>query len=715
MATISLVMIVKNEEKILEKNLETYKHIVDEFIIIDTGSTDKTRDIIKKHCKVRRLKFTDYVDTKNKALKKATGDYILFMDADEYFVLGVDKIRRYADDGVNCLSTRIIEGPKNIITNTYYRNRLWKNNGGWKFHGSGVHEVICGNGNIVYDCSIHVKHDHQHREDVPQERYEQYIEWLIKALEKDPKDSRSMFYLARTYKDLSRFDLAIDIFHKYLQISNNLFIDERWQSAYDMALCWKVNGEYDKVFECCNRAIEIDPRRAEAYNLKGLLYYNMQEWKQAIECYEKALSLPFPEDVMLFIDPQAYKAIPLDYLSICYDRLQNYKKSEELIEAWLNQSNYIDDRIVNNLYWVKSKLHQKIFMTLGTTPEPVYGGILNEKGVHGVETTYIELSEELVKLGHSVFLFVQCEEEHIYNGVYYIPYNRIGSNFSVKPDVLITSRWFDSLYFENNSKKIIWLQDAFFKSPDRPDAFEKANSIVCSSPWHKHYISERFQHGINANKLKIISLGIRKELFLQRTKKDPFKVFYSSNPDRGLYILLDMWEELTRKIPELKLHIYYGWDGLRTWSKDNNWQNQVNQQYNNAMERISQFSNISLKGRLTKKELAKEMLSGTLCLYPNNFWETFCLTALESQAAGVPTITTARGALSTTLNKDCNILITLDPYSKAYKDRFIQETVDLMEDRNRLNQWSLQCRDYALGDSHDWSEIVQQWEKLCLQ
>ena len=74
------------------------------------------------------------------------------------------------------------------------------------------------------------------------------------------------------------------------------------------------------------------------------------------------------------------------------------------------------------------------------------------------------------------------------------------------------------------------------------------------------------------------------------------------------------------------------------------------------------------------------MLSSSLCLYSNNFWETFCLTALETQAAGVPMITTAEiGALSTTLSNTGNIFAGYNPYSPEYKEKFISETIEFNE------------------------------------
>ena len=295
--------------------------------------------------------------------------------------------------------------------------------------------------------------------------------------------------------------------------------------------------------------------------------------------------------------------------------------------------------------------------------------------------------------------------------LYILGEQEIDQYIYLDPDIVITSRWFDSLYLENTSKKIVWFQDAHFADPNRPDALSKADLMICSSSWHRHYIAERYAHGIDARKLEVIPLGIRKELFRQSIDRDSNKVIYSSNPDRGLYILIDMWKEIYKLIPDIHLDIYYGWEGLRTWSDTKNWSGIVENQYSSTMQKIDSFNNISFKGRLTKRELAREMLSATLCLYPNNFQETFCLTSLETQVAGVPTITTDSGALSTTLNRECNVLIDKNPFSIEYKNRFIKETVDLFNDNSRVNMWSKSCRDYVMYGKHDWSDIGNIWDE----
>src|SRR3989338_7273874 len=83
--TISLCMIVKNEDKFLEQCINSVKNIADEIIIVDTGSTDKTKGIAKKFgAKIIDFKWDDdFSAARNESIKHATKDWILVLDADE--------------------------------------------------------------------------------------------------------------------------------------------------------------------------------------------------------------------------------------------------------------------------------------------------------------------------------------------------------------------------------------------------------------------------------------------------------------------------------------------------------------------------------------------------------------------------------------------------------------------------------------------------------
>lgn len=88
---ISLAMIVKNEEKNIRRCLESAMELVDEIVIVDTGSADNTINIIKqyKHVKLHYFNWSDdFSVARNYSIEKTSGDYILVLDADEYIITG---------------------------------------------------------------------------------------------------------------------------------------------------------------------------------------------------------------------------------------------------------------------------------------------------------------------------------------------------------------------------------------------------------------------------------------------------------------------------------------------------------------------------------------------------------------------------------------------------------------------------------------------------
>ncbi len=714
MSTISLVMIVKNESKILEKCIDSVKSIVDEFVIIDTGSTDGTQEIIKRYGKLHEIPFTDFVTTKNNALKLATSDYILFMDADETVIEGLRFLKEHADTGTPLVYGKIVEGNENAISNEYIRARLWKNNGDFEFFGPGVHETLVSktNSSSMIDYRIAIRHDHSHRtpESYP-ERFRGYVDILNRYLAEHPDDPRALFYLGRTHKDLGNYLEAIMYFRKYIDSKSN-FKDERWQARYDEACCWKELGEYDQCFKALNLAEVIDPRRAEVHITRGLIYYDLQELENAIKHFEKAASLPIPTDVILFMNPRAYYEIPKDYLVLLYDKIKDYRKAYDNCKAISDKLIKPDQRIVNNLTWLNKMQYKNIFFTLGNTPEPVHGDMLKTQGAGGVETTYLELPKELAKRGHNCFVFCNTQEEHKSDGVYYIPYSKINEYANINPDVLVTSRWYDSLYSFPNTKRILWEQDGFYADPNHPDAFQIVNSIICSSIWHKNYIVQRTGLTIDSKKINVIPLSIRGELYKNRNiVKNPLKAIYSSNPNRGLSSLITMWKEISEKIEGINLTITYGFSGLRTWSNDSSWQKTVDEEEQKVFDWAKAVKNVTLTGRLSKTQLAEEQLSSSLWLYPTGFYETFCLTGLEMAAAGTPGITTNIGALATTICKESNILIDDNPYGESYKKDFIYSAVELMKNEDLRKQYSEKCISY-FNEQPTWENIAEQWENI---
>lgn len=705
MKTISLVMIVKNEEVALPACLASVASLVDDYVIVDTGSTDGTRAIIARYTTaVYERPFDDFVTAKNHALGLARGDYILFMDADERLLGGHEQLRAAAENNVEGVAGLIVEGDIHAPCNEYYRMRLWKNSGAWRFVGPGIHEVVVGpSEGVEWRADVIVHHDHSHRTGQSYtERFTFYIDILLAALARDPNDTRAMFYLARTYGDAGRHLEAIDAYRRYRELGS--WRDELWQSWYDEAVCWANSGEYARANAALSSAAKVDERRAEVDCLAGQLAFNCGDWVAAAEHYERALQKPKPTDVILFLNPLAYDATPREQLVVIYDKLRRYDMATEHAAELCAASPKPDWRRVNNLTFVRARKNRQWLFALGATPEPLHGEMLQTQGAGGVETTYIELPKALVAQGQTVTVQCRCEQAHVSDGVYFVPYTATPN--WLKPDIVVSSRWYEP-FNTWPARHILWLQDAWFGEP--PDGIWSAvEQVVVSSPWHAHYVAQRAGH-IAARKTSIIPLGIRRADFALPLTKKPYQVVYSSNPDRGLRTLVAVWDEITRLVPDVNLVVTYGWDGLLTWSNDSAWRASNLAFRDEMLAWAERAGNVRFTGRLTKPALYRVLAESSLCAYPNNFWETFCLTALEAQAAGTPLVTSDMGALATTCTRSGNILLPGNPLSANYRVAFSTAVAQTLFDQAYLADLRQKCLAHVATNRCDWSEIATMW------
>ena len=137
---ITLCLIVKNEEKYLSECLESVKDVVDEIVLVDTGSTDNTIDIAKNFgAVIYNYKWTnDFSAARNYALTKSTGNWIFYMDADERLSYkSINELKKIItkDDllGFRCVVNSVdeIKGKPNFMRYT----RLFRNGQSIKFSG----------------------------------------------------------------------------------------------------------------------------------------------------------------------------------------------------------------------------------------------------------------------------------------------------------------------------------------------------------------------------------------------------------------------------------------------------------------------------------------------------------------------------------------------------------------------------------------------------
>lgn len=166
---LSVIVITLNEEKNIKRCLDSIKNLVDEIVVVDSGSTDKTVEIAKKFgAKVYERKFDNYANQKNFATEKSTGEWILSLDADEEIS---PELRREIMAQLTKNEYVAFSIPrKNIILGKYIRYSRWQpeldrhiwlwKKGVGKWFGE-VHEELRVNGKVGELRGAKIHHQHE--------------------------------------------------------------------------------------------------------------------------------------------------------------------------------------------------------------------------------------------------------------------------------------------------------------------------------------------------------------------------------------------------------------------------------------------------------------------------------------------------------------------------------------------------------------------------
>lgn len=333
MSTISLCMIVKDEEEVLARCLDSVKEIADEIIIVDTGSKDNTKKIAKQYTDfVFDFEWIDdFAAARNFSFSKATMQYCLWLDADD-MILEEDKEKFLELKKTLSLKTDIVMMKYHIFFDeennplfSYYRERLIRKQENFLWEGA-IHEVICPLGEILY-CDIAVIHKKIKPADPNRN-----IMIFEKLIAKGKKlDARQQFYYGRELYYHNRFDEAISIFTEFLK-QEDAWIENKIDACKQLAYCYYEKNQEQKVLEILLKSFIFDTPRAEICCDIGWYFMNKQVWEQAIFWYKIALQAEKKENSGAFILNDCYNYIPYMQLCICYDKLGNYEIASEYNE-----------------------------------------------------------------------------------------------------------------------------------------------------------------------------------------------------------------------------------------------------------------------------------------------------------------------------------------------------------------------------------------------
>ncbi len=289
---VSLCGIAKNEASTIRRTLDSVENFVTSYYIgLDDSCSDGTDRIVKRWFKKRKKKGevyyfkweNDFSKARNFGLKKATGDFILILDFHEYFPEESKK-------NLNLIFDRILSNVKflyfsllNFETGTKISQlRMFKRDAGLYFKNK-VHNLLVGHypedSTLLEGLTLY----HKRRVEDIKERTDQRVEMILghmeKTLEENPKDVRSLFYLARQHILLKQWDKSIGYGKRYIEIVREPFSVA--VALANMAICYFGKKDTEESIKYIDRAIEIHPSYPYPYILKAFTYMEKGDWDPA--------------------------------------------------------------------------------------------------------------------------------------------------------------------------------------------------------------------------------------------------------------------------------------------------------------------------------------------------------------------------------------------------------------------------------------------------
>lgn len=311
--SLSLCMIAKNEEENIGRALESVKDIVDEMIVVDTGSTDSTVKIAESYgAKVYYYEWNNnFSDAKNFALEKAAGDWILLMDADDELVRE-DKqklldLLKNADYDVYFMDTLSFVGDRpgnDIVMNINVR--LIRNGKGIKFSGA-IHEQIGpGSGGTVEDLKMRserIRFNHYgylNKNVVDKNKRRRNIEILEKELENDNNNGFLLFGMGNEYFALHNFEKALEYYNKaYENFKPDLGYSPKL--IIRMVMTLHELKKYDEELDMIEKGLKYFPDFTDLEYLRACLFHRLGRYTLAIKSLEKCIYLGEPKSYLNFI------------------------------------------------------------------------------------------------------------------------------------------------------------------------------------------------------------------------------------------------------------------------------------------------------------------------------------------------------------------------------------------------------------------------------
>ncbi|MGV1005058.1 MAG: glycosyltransferase [Candidatus Nanopelagicales bacterium] len=314
---ICLNMIVKNESHIVHEVIDAVAPYIDYWVIVDTGSDDGTQDVIRSLMAERGIPgelherpWVDFGHNRTEALQLAQGhaDYIWVMDADDT----IEGTLYLNDLTADCYEMRV------FCVNTYWRPQLFKNGVAWRYIGV-LHEyAFCDDPHtsdrLEGDYRILGRHLGARSRDPL--TYQQDCEVLMAAVQENPDDANSVFYLAQSYEDLG------DPVNARIWWERHTYMGDWDQMTYYSKLKLadtmdRLGEPWPDVMDAYLQAWEYRPIRADALLAIAVHYRTAGQYELGYLFAARAAEIPLPHNDIFFVFSEVYQWRAADEQAVC--------------------------------------------------------------------------------------------------------------------------------------------------------------------------------------------------------------------------------------------------------------------------------------------------------------------------------------------------------------------------------------------------------------
>jgi len=736
--TISICVIAKNEEQNLPRLTKSIEGCFDNYYLTDTGSTDGTVELAKKlGWQVSHFEWVkDFAAARNFNFSQSKDDYIMWLDLDDTLT-GKENFIHYRDHSLGLATYHLVtydyaHYPDGRPAVSFVRERIIKNNqtAPWKHF---LHEGIPGRpGDVAVQIPgtvFKIRHERT-PEDLAKDKGRNIGIFDFHMKNGVKLDTRMKFYYGKELFEIGRPDEAIPILLDAASSSDCEPHDRLLAIQYAAFSCmhasnmlnWevpeaKLKGEKLLVdaINIAKQGTNIDPNRAEFWTIMGDSCIKLGKLADAIPYFGAAMrcqgagspTATFSSPIFSFAETST--TYPRNQLTRCYFNLGDLHKAKLLAQETADLYNHEDSKkLLEEIKRIEEattaykKAEPCDDIVISCPPTGMYDWdeeLYKTRGMGGSETAAIELARQFkIKTGRRVIVFNGRKEAlKAESGVEYFPSEQINSYMGKnRPAVHIA--WRHNMKC-TDAKTYLWCHDLFTQGVESQHNFDKH---ICLSNFHANYVSS--MQGVPKDKIWVSRNGIVSNRFKDKhlVTKDPMKLIYPSSPDRGLDLLIPMLD-LVRERHPIELHVFYGFENLYKTRRP-----ETIAFADRVKKMIEERPWIKFHGNTEQKELTRHFMEASLWVYPTNFTETFCITAVEALCAGVYPVARAYGALPDTLkeayeNGDCTLLE--EPcVTEEQRKIWAKEVCDALTEKRweKLN--------YS-AEKYDWEKVADEFVK----